>query len=196
MKQGTNILIAGVGGQGTLLTSRILGRYALSQGLEVKVSEVHGMAQRGGSVVTHLRMGERVFSPLIELGEADILLSFEVLEAARALPLVKREGLVITNTQRISPMPVITGATEYPGNLVEAISAKRRCIALDAFEMANSLGETRAVNCVLLGVMTAALGWEEADMLASLAATVPPKTVEINAKAFQLGFKVIGGSAG
>ena len=116
-----NIMIVGVGGQGSLLASKLLGHLLMSQGYDVKVSEVHGMSQRGGSVVTYVRYGDKVFSPVIDKGEADYIVSFEILEAARWLPFLKKDGQIVTNTQQIDPMPVITGAAEYPSDLVKKL---------------------------------------------------------------------------
>jgi indolepyruvate ferredoxin oxidoreductase beta subunit len=152
MMNGCDILIAGVGGQGTLLTSRILGALALRLGFDVKVSEVHGMAQRGGSVITYVRMGRRVASPLIEEGGADFLVSFELMEALRYVHLVKRSGWVVVNTQRIAPMPVIMGAAGYPEDIPERLAASGVSVdAVDALDLARRTGGVRTVNMVMLG---------------------------------------------
>ncbi len=183
-----SIMLVGVGGQGTLLASRILGNTLLSQGYEVKVSEVHGMSQRGGSVVTYIKYGDKVYSPVIEKGEADIIVSFEELEAARWLPYLKKGGKIITNTQQVEPMPVITGAMEYPTDIIEKIKEKGADItALDALALANEAGSSRAVNVVLMGVLSTmsdipADAWKKA-----LEECVPAKALEINRKAFALG---------
>ena len=150
-----NIVIVGVGGQGALLASKILGNLALRLGLDVKVSEVHGMAQRGGSVVTHVRMGERVLAPLVTEGEADTVLAFEPLEALRALPYLRQSGRVIVNTRRIPPMSVLTGAARYPGDVLEQLSAAADTLAFDAAAIAEAHNAPRAVNIALLGAMAA-----------------------------------------
>ena len=190
MSDTMNILIVGVGGQGTLLASRILGDAMMHQGYDVKVSEVHGMSQRGGSVVTYVRWGDKVASPVIETGEADILLAFEQLEAARFLPYVKEGGAVVTSTQKIDPMPVVTGQMAYPQGLLEAIQAKGvKVLAVDALGLAEEAGSQKAVNVVLIGAMAKRLGGEKADWLAALERCVPPKFLEMNQKAFELGYQ-------
>ena len=147
-----NIMIVGVGGQGSLLASKLLGHLLLSQGYDVKVSEVHGMSQRGGSVVTYVRYGDHVYSPVIDKGEADFIVSFEILEAARWLPYLKKGGQIVTNTQQIDPMPVITGAAEYPADLVGKLKASGAAVdALDCLKLAEEAGSAKAVNIVLLG---------------------------------------------
>ncbi|MBQ1242855.1 MAG: indolepyruvate oxidoreductase subunit beta, partial [Clostridia bacterium] len=146
----TNIMIVGVGGQGTLLASKLLGRLLLKRGYDVKVSEVHGMSQRGGSVVTYVRYGEKVYSPVVDKGEADVIISFEMLEAARWVEYLKKGGTIVTNTQQINPMPVIIGAAEYPQNLAEKIAEKGINIeAFDALSLAEEAGTSKAVNLVL-----------------------------------------------
>lgn len=187
-----NIMIVGVGGQGSLLASRIIGNAALLRGFDVKVSEVHGMSQRGGSVVTYVRYsdkaGEVVASPVICRGEADIIMSFELLEAARWLPFLKKGGVVITNTQQINPMPVITGAAEYPTGLTDKISASgAKIIAADALSIAREAGSDKAVNVALIGLMAHALGFDTEIMHEAVRMSVPPKFVELNLKAFELG---------
>ena len=184
-----NILIVGVGGQGTLLASKIMGRVFLQQGLDVKVSEVHGMSQRGGSVVTYVRYGDKVYSPLIEKGEADLLISFEQLEAARWLPYLKQDGILITNTQKMDPMSVIMGAARYPQDVVAQIEqAGVQVLSADALAMAQQAGSVRAVNMVLLGMAARHLHLEREVWLQAICDCVPPKTVEINQKAFSAGF--------
>ncbi len=178
-----NIIIVGVGGQGILLTSRILGQLALSQGDDIKVSEVHGMSQRGGSVITHVRIADKVHSPLIDKGQADAVLSFEWLEALRAQPFLKPGGVLITNTQRISPMPVIAGAAQYPSEQ----PAAARVMSTDALSLARQVGNEKAVNIVLLGMLSLLFDcsvqqWEDA-----IAACVPPKTLQANLAAFAAG---------
>ncbi len=183
-----SIMLVGVGGQGTLLASRIIGNTLLSQGFDVKVSEVHGMSQRGGSVVTYIKYGEKVYSPVIEKGEADVIVSFEVLEAARWLPYLKKGGKLVTNTQQIEPMPVITGAMEYPADIVEKIKAKGIDItALDALSLANEAGSSRAVNVVLMGVISTMMDFPADAWKKALEECVPQKALDINRKAFSLG---------
>lgn len=184
-----NIMIVGVGGQGTLLASKMLGYVLLNQGYDVKVSEVHGMSQRGGSVVTYVRYGEKVYSPVIDKGEADVILSFEKLEAARWLEYLKPGGKVIVNTQEMEPMPVITGAKVYPDNLVEKMQAAGADVdAKDFLALANEAGSSKAVNIALMGRLSIYFPeisdekWQEA-----IAANVPPKFLELNKKAFELG---------
>ncbi len=183
-----SIMLVGVGGQGTLLASRILGNTLLSQGFEVKVSEVHGMSQRGGSVVTYIKYGDKVYSPVIEKGEADVIVSFEALEAARWLPYLKKGGKIITNTQQIEPMPVITGAMEYPTDIIEKIKDKGADItALDALALANEAGSSRAVNVVLMGVLSTMMDFPADAWKNALEVCVPAKVLDINRKAFALG---------
>ena len=188
----TNILIAGVGGQGSLLASRILGAFFLSKGLDVKVSEVHGMSQRGGSVITYVRAGERVDSPLTPEGEADLLIALEQLEALRWLSHLKPDGVAVLNTQKIPPMPVITGSAPYPADIAETIQKSgRRTVALDALALARQAGDPRAVNVVLIGAASKLLGGAPADWEAVLTACVKPKFLAVNLKAFELGVNAI-----
>ena len=186
--QTKNIMIVGVGGQGSLLASKLLGHLLLSQGYDVKVSEVHGMSQRGGSVVTYVRYGDRVYSPVIDQGEADFIVSFELLEAARWLPYLREDGRIVTNTQQIDPMPVITGAAGYPENLAEKMSAAGvKVDALDCLALAEEAGSAKAVNIVLLGRLSHYFDLPEEAWMASLEANVPAKFLEMNKKAFALG---------
>ena len=183
-----NIMIVGVGGQGSLLASKLLGHLLLSQGYDVKVSEVHGMSQRGGSVVTYVRYGDKVFSPVIDKGEADYIVSFELLEAARWLSFLKKDGQIVTNTQQIDPMPVITGAAEYPEDLVEKLKASGAKVdALDCLSLAEEAGSSKAVNIVLLGRLSHYFDLPEEAWMKSLEANVPAKFLEMNKKAFELG---------
>jgi indolepyruvate ferredoxin oxidoreductase beta subunit len=183
-----NIMIVGVGGQGSLLASKLLGHLFLSQGMDVKVSEVHGMSQRGGSVVTYVRFGDRVYSPVIDQGEADFIVSFELLEAARWLPWLKKGGRIVTNTQQIDPMPVITGVAEYPQELVEKMkSLGVEVDAMDCLSLAEKAGSVKAVNIVLLGRLSQYFDIPEESWIASLTANVPEKLLDINKKAFALG---------
>lgn len=184
-----SIMIVGVGGQGTLLASRILGSVLGTASYEVKVSEVHGMSQRGGSVVTYIRYGEKVYSPVIEKGQADMIVSFEQLEAARYVSYLKKDGTIITNTQKISPMPVITGAAEYPDGIIDKIKAMGiNIIAVDALSAAEKAGSARAVNVVLMGVLSKVLPGIELDAWKkAVEKCVPAKVIEINENAFDLG---------
>ena len=183
-----NIMIVGVGGQGSLLASKLLGHLLLSQGYDVKVSEVHGMSQRGGSVVTYVRYGDKVYSPVIDKGEADFIVSFEILEAARWLPFLKKDGQIVTNTQQIDPMPVITGAAEYPEGLVAKLKETGAKVdALDCLSLAEQAGSSKAVNIVLLGRLSHYFDLPEDAWMKSLEANVPAKFLEMNKKAFELG---------
>ncbi len=185
-----NIMIVGVGGQGTLLASRILGNTVISKGYDVKVSEVHGMSQRGGSVVTYVKYGDKVYSPIIDEGEADIILAFEMLEAYRAMPYLKANGKMIANTQQINPMPVITGAAEYPQNIDEKISSKINLQTVDALSLAIEAGNSKAVNVVLIGVMAKSTDIAYDDWVNTIKTTVPQKFLEVNLKAFDLGYNL------
>ena len=187
MKTG-NIMIVGVGGQGSLLASKLLGRLLVGEGYDVKVSEVHGMSQRGGSVVTYVRYGEKVYSPIIDKGEADFIVSFEMLEAARYAEYLGEGGKIIVNTQKIDPMPVITGAMEYPEAALENLSAAGISVdAIDALTPAIEAGSPKAVNIVLMGRLSKNLPISEEKWLAAISDTVAPKFVEMNKKAFLLG---------
>ncbi len=183
-----NIMIVGVGGQGTLLASKLLGRLLITKGYDVKVSEVHGMSQRGGNVVTYVRYGEHVYSPIIDKGEADIILSFELLEAARWTEYLKKDGKIITNNQQVNPMPVITGAAQYPENLVEKMQALGIDVdAFDALALAEEAGSAKAVNLVLMGRISKQFDFSEEAWLSAIEESVPAKFVEMNKKAFRLG---------
>ena len=183
-----NIMIVGVGGQGSLLASKLLGKLLLSRGYDVKVSEVHGMSQRGGSVVTYVRYGERVHSPVIDRGEADFIVSFELLEAARWTQFLRPEGKLITNTQRINPIPVITGAAEYPERLVSRMQEKGICVdAFDALKLAQQAGSSKAVNLVLMGRLSRYFDFSQTEWMQALGESVPEKFLEMNRKAFALG---------
>ncbi|MGN0442083.1 MAG: indolepyruvate oxidoreductase subunit beta [Acutalibacteraceae bacterium] len=189
MNDVKSILIVGVGGQGTLLASRLLGNALLSRDYDVKVSEVHGMSQRGGSVVTYVRYGESVSSPIIEQGEADLILSFEALEAARFLPYLKKGGKIIVNTQQIDPMPVVTGNASYPEDILGQIKALGvDVIAADALSLAEQAGSVKAVNVVLMGMLAKQTDIEKQVWLDTVEQTVPPKFLELNLKAFELGY--------
>ena len=179
------IMIVGVGGQGTLLASKILGKAAMDSGMDVKVSEVHGMSQRGGSVVTYVRVGDEVYSPVIGRGDADVILSFEVLEAARWLPNLKNGGTLVTSTQQINPMPVIIGAAVYPEGLVDDMKALGVDVrAFDAPAIAAEAGSVRAANVALIGMAADVLGFDHDILRGAVAACVPAKALEVNLKAF------------
>lgn len=186
-----NILISAVGGQGALLASRILGKLAQKMGKDIKLSEVHGMSQRGGSVVTYVRIGDKVYSPVIEKGTADYIIAFEQLEGARYIEWLKKDGTLILSTQQIDPMPVVTGAVEYPNNLIAEISKLPiKLYTTDAVELATQAGNVKATNVVLIGILASITNiskeiWEEA-----IKETVPQKLLEVNLKAFELGYKV------
>ena len=183
-----NIMIVGVGGQGTLLASKLLGKLLLGKGFDVKVSEVHGMSQRGGSVVTYVRYGEKVYSPVIDKGEADVIVSFEMLEAARWAEYLKKDGVIITNTQQVNPMPVIIGACEYPKNLEGKIKdLGLKLDAFDALSLAEQAGNSKAVNIVLMGRLSKLFDFSEEEWLTAIEQSVPAKFLELNKKAFALG---------
>ena len=183
-----SIMIVGVGGQGSLLASRLLGNVLLAQGYDVKVSEVHGMSQRGGSVVTYVKYGDKVYSPVIEKGEADAIISFELLEAARCLPYLKKGGHLITSTQQIEPMPVITGAAEYPAELEAKLrEAGADLVAVDALSLAEQAGTSKASNVVLMGVLASKMDFADELWQKAIEECVPAKFLELNKKAFELG---------
>ncbi len=188
MTANNNIMIVGVGGQGTLLASRILGNVIIAEGFVVKVSEVHGMSQRGGSVVTYVKYSEKVASPIIDKGEADIILAFERLEALRALPFLKKGGKMIVNDRCINPMPVITGAAEYPENIIETLKQNADVVSLDALKLAEEAGSIKAVNVVLIGVLAKSTDIPYESWIETIKNTVPEKFLEINLKAFELGY--------
>ncbi len=181
-------MIVGVGGQGTLLASRILGNTLINEGFDVKVSEVHGMSQRGGSVVTYVRYGDKVNSPIIDKGEADIILAFELLEAYRALPYLKKGGKILINRQKMNPMPVITGAMAYPENIEEKISALADATLIDALALAKAAGNIKAVNVVLIGLMARASDIAYEKWIETIKTTVPEKFLDVNIRAFELGY--------
>ena len=186
-----NIMIVGVGGQGSLLASKLLGNLLMTKGYDVKVSEVHGMSQRGGSVVTYVRYGNKVYSPIIDKGEADIIISFELLEAARWVEYLKKGGTIVVNTQEIMPMPVISGSAEYPENLVEKIKALGiNIVAFDALSLAQDAGSAKAVNIVLMGAVSRFFDFTEDDWQGAIDSCVPQNFLEINNKAFEKGRNV------
>lgn len=184
-----NVMIVGVGGQGSLLASKLLGRLLLNKGYDIKVSEVHGMSQRGGSVVTYVRFGDKVYSPVIDKGEADYIVSFELLEAARWTEYLKSDGKLITNTQQINPMPVIIGAAEYPQDLLSKMNEAGIDVdAMDALSLAVEAGSPKAVNLVLMGRLAKYFDISKEEWMTAIEASVPPKFLEMNKKAFDLGY--------
>lgn len=184
-----SIMIVGVGGQGTLLTSRILGGLAVHAGYDVKLSEVHGMSQRGGSVVTYVRYGEKVEEPIVEEGQADVIIAFERLEALRYAHFLKEDGVLIVNDWRIDPMPVIIGAAEYPEGILEKLTQSVKVYAVNATEVAKELGNSRVSNLVVLGLAAKHMDFSVEDWYTVIEKTVPPKTVELNKRAFDAGYE-------
>ncbi len=189
MRETKNIMIVGVGGQGTLLTSRILGGIMVKGGYDVKLSEVHGMSQRGGSVVTYVRYGEKVAEPIVEEGQADVLIAFERLEALRYAHFLKPDGALVVNDHRMDPITVVTGAATYPENIIENLSKKYKVYSINAAEEALKLGNSRVFNNIVLGLAAQHMDFSKEEWLEVIADTVPPKTVEINQKAFLLGYE-------
>lgn len=184
-----NIMIVGVGGQGTLLTSRILGGITVDAGYDVKLSEVHGMAQRGGSVVTFVRYGEKVAEPIVEEGQADVLIAFEKLEALRYAHFLKKDGAIVVNDHRIDPITVVTGAASYPDNIIEDLEKEYNVYKVKAMDEAINLGNSRVFNIIVLGVAAKHMDFPKEAWLKTIEKTVPEKTVEINKKAFLLGYE-------
>ncbi len=184
-----NIMIVGVGGQGTLLTSRILGGITLDAGYDVKLSEVHGMAQRGGSVVTFVRYGEKVAEPIVEEGQADVLIAFERLEALRYAHFLKKDGVLVINDQRMDPITVVTGAAQYPEHILEDLQKEHTVYAIDAMGEAKKLGNARVFNVIVLGMAAKHMDFTKEAWLKVIEKTVPQKTVEINQKAFLAGYE-------
>ncbi len=188
--QTTDILIVGVGGQGTLLTSRIIAQVAVQLGYDVKVSEVHGMAQRGGSVVTQVRYGEKVYSPIIKKGGADVILAFEKIEAARWLDYLKADGMVIINNERVNPLPVMSGKAKYPDDIHEKVAAMvAKTVVVDATDIATRCGNVKAANVVLVGILSQAIGLPADAVETAIREIVPAKALEVNLKAFREGRK-------
>lgn len=184
-----NIMIVGVGGQGTLLTSRILGGITTQAGYDVKLSEVHGMAQRGGSVVTFVRYGENVAEPIVEEGQADLLIAFERLEAKRYAHFLKKDGVLIVNDQRIDPITVVTGAQSYPEGILEELSGRHTVYTIDAMNEAKKLGNSKCFNVIVLGMAAKHMDFKKEDWLQVIEKTVPPKTAAINKQAFLCGYE-------
>ena len=184
----SNILIVGVGGQGTLLASRILGALAERLGSDCKLSEVHGMSQRGGSVVTFVRYGENVAEPIVEEGQADVIIAFERLEALRYAHFLKKDGALVVNDWRIDPMPVVIGAAEYPDHIIEDLRERHKVYTVNATEEAKKLGNPRVFNLVVLGIAAQHMDFTKEQWYEVIEKTVPPKTIEINKKAFDVGY--------
>ena len=183
-----NIMIVGVGGQGTLLTSRIIGKAALEMGYDVKISEVHGMAQRGGSVVTFVRFGENVSEPVVEEGQADVIIAFEKLEALRYSHFLKKDGVLVINDCRIDPMTVVIGAKQYPEGIIEGLKEKHSVYTIDGKQIAIELENSKVLNSVVLGFAAPFIGFDESTWIKTVESTVPQKTIEINKKAFLRGY--------
>ncbi|WP_040330192.1 indolepyruvate oxidoreductase subunit beta [Clostridium ihumii] len=191
MKEVKSILFIGVGGQGTILASKILTEGLLRNGYDVKMSEVHGMAQRGGSVTTQVRFGEKVYSPLIEDGKADVIVSFEKSEALRALPFLKEGGYLVVNDYEIHPVPVLIGAEKYPDGVIEALRSEvENIVVLNAAKIAEDLGTIKAQNVVLLGALLKALDLKEINWEEVVTSLVPEKAIELNKKALKAGMEV------
>lgn len=190
MAETKNIMIVGVGGQGTLLTSRILGGITVEAGYDVKLSEVHGMAQRGGSVVTYVRYGEKVAEPIVEEGQADVLIAFERLEALRYAHFLKKDGVIIVNDQRIDPMPVVTGVAKYPDGIIEKLSKKYRVVSVDAMDEAIKMGNSRVFNVIILGIAAKNMDFPKEQWIEVIKKKVPQKTIDINVKAFERGYEI------
>ncbi len=184
-----SIMIVGVGGQGSLLASKLLGKLLMNENYDVKVSEVHGMSQRGGSVVTYVRFGDKVYSPVVNEGEADFIVSFEKLEGARYINCLKKGGKLIVNTQEIDPMPVIIGAAQYPNDILETIEKLGADVdAIDALTLANEAGSSKAVNIVLMGRLAKYFDIPYEKWTKAIEQSVKPQFVEMNKKAFKLGY--------
>ena len=191
MSDVKSVLLVGVGGQGTILASKILTMGLIENGYDVKMSEVHGMSQRGGSVSTQVRFGKKVYSPIIGEGTADLLVSFEEMEAARYAKYLKKDGKIVVNTYRIPSMPILSGSRTYPEHIIESLSEQVPTMSLDATKIATDLGNPKSANVVLLGALIKAIGMTDIDWKAIIAKAVKPKFVEVNQKAFDAGFAAI-----
>ncbi len=186
-----SMLLVGVGGQGTILVSKILSEGLLEEGYDVKMAEIHGMAQRGGSVTTQIRFGEKVYSPTINKGEADVLVSFEKIEALRYVPMMKKGATLIVNEEEIWPLPVLAGLEEYPKGVMEEINDKlEKVVSVNARAIAEELGEPRSANIVMLGLMVKALGIDGIDWISKIKKFLPEKVHEVNIKAFERGISL------
>lgn len=191
MSDVKSVLLVGVGGQGTILASKILTMGLIENGYDVKMSEVHGMSQRGGSVSTQVRFGKKVYSPIIGEGTADLLVSFEEMEAARYAKYLKKDGKIVVNTYRIPSMPILSGSRTYPEHIIESLSEQVPTMSLDATKIATDLGNPKSANVVLLGALIKAIGMTDIDWKAIIAKAVKPKFIEVNQKAFDAGFATI-----
>ena len=184
----SNIMIVGVGGQGSLLASKLVGRLLTNEGFDAKVSEVHGMSQRGGSVVTYVRYGKKVYSPIVDAGGAELIISFELLEAARWAGHLVKGGQIVTNTQQIDPLPVIIGAAKYPENLIEKmIDSGAKVDAIDALALAVKAGSSKTVNIVMMGRLSKYFPFSRQSWLKALEETVPKQFLKMNIRAFEAG---------
>ena len=184
-----NIVLCGVGGQGTVLASKLIAAAAMKKGISVMSAETIGMAQRGGSVVTFVRYGDKVYEPIVEEGQADVLIAFEKLEAMRYAHFLKKDGVMIVNDQRMDPMTVVTGVAEYPENILDTLKKDHKVVSIDAMDEAKKLGNSRVFNTIIIGVAAKNMDFDKQQWLDVIANTVPPKTVEINQKAFEVGFE-------
>ena len=185
------IILVGVGGQGTITTSTILSKGLIEKGYDVKMSEIHGMSQRGGTVVTQIKYGDKVYSPIVGEGEADMIVSFEKIEAVRAVSYLKEGGTVITDTREILPMPVLTGAAEYPTDAIDELKkAVPNVIVAEAYQAAQELGNVKAQNIVLLGALVKRLGLDDVDWKKLIAESFPEKLVDLNLQAFEKGYQM------
>ena len=191
MSDVKSVLLVGVGGQGTILASKILTMGLIENGYDVKMSEVHGMSQRGGSVSTQVRFGKKVYSPISGEGTADLLVSFEEMEAARYAKYLKKDGKIVVNTYRIPSMPILSGSRTYPEHIIESLSREVPTMSLDATKIATDLGNPKSANVVLLGALIKAIGMTDIDWKAIIAKAVKPKFVEVNQKAFDAGFAAV-----
>ena len=190
MKNNLNVLLVGVGGQGTILASKILTLAALSQGYAVKMSEIHGMAQRGGSVVTQVRLGEEIGSPVIDEGDADLIVAFEQLEGYRWAHYLREKGTLIVNRQKIMPLPVLTGAAEYPDDIIGRLRQRlSRVVEVDGLRLASEAGNARATNVVLVGILAYFMDFPEETWQDALKARMPEKLLELNRRAFAVGYR-------
>lgn len=186
-----SILLVGVGGQGTILASKLLTMGLMESGYDVKMSEIHGMSQRGGSVSSHVRYSDKVESPVIELGGADILVSFEKMEALRYLNYLRPDGKVVVNDFQINSMMILSGKADYPENAVEILKSKAKTTVIDAANEAEKLGNSKVMNIILLGAIVKAMGLEEIDWEKILRDNIKPKLVEINLKALEIGMNLV-----
>ena len=191
MKEAKNILLVGVGGQGTILVSKILSTGLMEAGYDVKMSEIHGMAQRGGSVSTQVRYGSEVFSPIIGIGEADILVSFEEMETLRWLEFLKPDGVVLINDFKIPSAPILMGKLDYPEGIIELIEGKAKTKVIKAEEIAEKLGNTKVMNVVLLGALIKSMNLNDIDWEAVIKTQVKEKFIELNIKAFNEGMDAV-----